>query len=305
MKKYKMDEIEYGKWGKCLRLSNDEIEVIVTLEFGPRIIKYSFIGEENIFFEDIENTLSFNTEAFKKYNTDEKWTIYGGHRLWVSPQSDPQTYYPDNNKVTYEEKNGIVLFESEVEKWNNIKKVIEISLDEKGTEVKLKHKIYNLGAWPIELAPWSVSVVRGGGLEVIPVPKNVTDPLENILIKFWSCSKLNDPRFKMEEDYLLLRQDNKIDDDFKVGINNLYGWAGYYESGTVFIKYNEYDFDKLTANYETYANKNYLEMESVGKYTKIMPEKFAELDEKWRLFKTDKIDILNVNEIKEKIKELV
>lgn len=305
MKKYKIEEIEYGKWGKCLRLSNNEIEVIVTLEFGPRIIKYSFLEGKNIFFEDLENTASIYTEDFEKFGTDEKWHIYGGHRLWISPQTEPQTYYPDNKRVKYEEKDGVISFESEVETWNNIKKVIEVSLDENGSGVNLKHKIYNLGAWPIELSPWSVSVMRSGGLEVVPVPKNDTDPLENILMKFWSCSKLNDPRFKMEEDYLLLRQDEKVDDHFKVGINNLYGWAGYYESGTVFIKYNEYNFNKLTTNYETYANKDFLEMESVGKYTKIMPKKCAELDEKWKLFKTDNIDMENEDEIKRTIKELV
>ena len=45
------EKIESRKWGNCLKLVNDYIELIVSLDFGPRILSYRLHGKENVFFE--------------------------------------------------------------------------------------------------------------------------------------------------------------------------------------------------------------------------------------------------------------
>ncbi len=38
------DEISYGKWCRCVSLINEDIEVVATLDFGPRIMRFGAVG---------------------------------------------------------------------------------------------------------------------------------------------------------------------------------------------------------------------------------------------------------------------
>lgn len=42
-----------------ISMSNQTIEMIVTVEKGPRIVYLGFIGEENVLFQDKEQNTSF------------------------------------------------------------------------------------------------------------------------------------------------------------------------------------------------------------------------------------------------------
>ncbi|HEY0658010.1 MAG TPA: hypothetical protein VGD05_06035, partial [Pyrinomonadaceae bacterium] len=43
-----MEKIQYENLSNCIRLSNGEIETIVTTDVGPRIVGYNFIDGENV-----------------------------------------------------------------------------------------------------------------------------------------------------------------------------------------------------------------------------------------------------------------
>ena len=93
-------EIQYENYGRCLEIKNNKVRLVVTLDFGPRIIRYSFIDGENILFEDRERVFKeLNPQMEEVYGKGKPWIIYGGHRLWKSPENMPETYYPDNNPV--------------------------------------------------------------------------------------------------------------------------------------------------------------------------------------------------------------
>lgn len=40
--------IQFKNYGKCIKLSNGVIEAVATLDLGPRIVFFGFIGGENI-----------------------------------------------------------------------------------------------------------------------------------------------------------------------------------------------------------------------------------------------------------------
>ncbi len=46
-----MEKVKYGGWDNCVRLSNGEIELIVTTDVGPRVIRCGFIKGQNLFHE--------------------------------------------------------------------------------------------------------------------------------------------------------------------------------------------------------------------------------------------------------------
>ena len=84
-----LERLPYRGWPNAYRLSNRVVELIVTADVGPRILFYGFCGRENMLHE-------VNDDAGKVGGS--QFRLYGGHRLWVSPEVE-RTYYPDNLPV--------------------------------------------------------------------------------------------------------------------------------------------------------------------------------------------------------------
>jgi hypothetical protein len=45
----KVEKTEYAGWKNCYRVTNGEVEVIVTGDVGPRVIRFGFVGRLNLF----------------------------------------------------------------------------------------------------------------------------------------------------------------------------------------------------------------------------------------------------------------
>ena len=125
----------------------------VTTDIGPRIIHFSFPGDENVFAE-------FPDQLGQTGGDD--WRIYGGHRLWAAPESVPRTYHPDNNPVKIHDFGNFVRLTAPIEPKTGIQKEIDISLSPNNTKVKVVHRICNHNLWTIELAPVGI-ICNGAG----------------------------------------------------------------------------------------------------------------------------------------------
>lgn len=281
-------EINYKNYGRCLELSNGIIKVIATIDVGPRIINYSFVDGENIMFEDIDRAFSSSGPEFEKFGGGS-WYIYGGHRLWVSPEGMPKSYYPDNSPVAYEQiENGVRLM-PDPQKWNQYVFAIEVVLSPDSTEVSLKHTVTNLAAWPVELAPWTLTVLSPGGKEIVPQPTKDTGLLGNRLLALWPYTKMTDPRVHWGDRYISLCQDKENQDKFKFGLNSQHGFALYFNHGDMFMKrfptVENGNYPDGGMSFETFTNCYFLEMESLGEMVKLEPEATAMHCETWSLHK--------------------
>ena len=105
-------EIEkFKEYGKCVSISNGVIEALVTIDLGPRIISFGYVGGTNFMSSD---RAAYEPKTDKEY-TDfwgegRAWENFGGHRIWLSPESYPETYLPDDRKVDYEITENGALF---------------------------------------------------------------------------------------------------------------------------------------------------------------------------------------------------
>src|SRR5262245_4917634 len=88
----KVEKVAYFNQPNCYKLSNGTVEIIVTTDIGPRIIRYGFPGEDNILAELPD--LSVKTDL-------GEWKPYGGHRLWTAPEAMPRSYAPDSTPIEY------------------------------------------------------------------------------------------------------------------------------------------------------------------------------------------------------------
>lgn len=276
----KVEKIPYGGWNNCYRIFNNTVEVVVTSDVGPRIIRYGFIGRFNVMCE--------KEDQMGKSGGDE-WMIYGGHRLWHSPEHEIRSYYPDNFPVDVQIiENGIKVSQP-VEKTTMIKKDIEVVLDDESSKVYLKHTLTNYNLWDVELAAWALTVVAPGGLEVVPQETLDTLLLPNRMLSLWPYTDMSDKRVQWGSRYIFLQHDSKAIKPFKFGISNTNGWAAYFNNDDMFVKkfspledmvYPDYS----ASMYETYTCDFMTEMESLSPLMLLGPKEKVEHNEQWELF---------------------
>src|SRR5689334_5385544 len=120
-----IEQVAYINLPNCLKISNGTVEVVVTTDMGPRVIRYEFMGEENVFAELPELAIETELGEFRPL---------GGHRLWHAPEAMPRSYSPDNEPVAYEALGdlGVKLTQrTELETW--IQKEMEVRLAPTGS----------------------------------------------------------------------------------------------------------------------------------------------------------------------------
>ncbi len=279
-------EVRYKSFGRCLKIENAFAEVYVTLDFGPRIIRYALRGDANFFFEDRTRSVSRGDKAMADYyGRGAVWYIYGGHRIWLSPEAMPESYYPDNTRVRYEIGRSGVVFTPAPQRRNELAMTLEVELEEYGAQVTVKNRITNIGEAPKTLAVWALTVLAQGGLEIFPQNTNDAHFLSNRVMSLWTYSDMADKRVAWGKDLITLRQDKRIAEPFKVGTSNRRGWAAYAHHGCLFLKRFPYIEDAVYPdggmNFETYTNGSFLEMESLSPLRTLQPQETSEHIETW------------------------
>jgi hypothetical protein len=277
-----IEYVAYKGWTHNARLYNQEIELITTLNVGPRVIRFGFIGSPNVFKEFPDQLGGTNEQA---------WMSRGGHRLWHAPESKPRTYPFDNTPVACEEVDEYTIrLTADTEVENGIQKQIELSLSPTSNVVTVIHRITNTGRWAIELAPWALSVMDAGGMAVIPLPEK--RPHTEVLVPdfplvLWPYADMSDSRYHWGRKYITYMQDPQKGPS-KIGLASPVGWAAYVVHDTLFVKYFDYYPDEVYpdfgCNFESYSNEEMLEVETLGPLTVLEPSDTLDHVETWRIF---------------------
>ena len=276
-----MEKISYGGWDNCFKLFNDKIELIVTADVGPRIIRFGFLGRENMFKE-------FPDQMGKTKSSE--WLSFGGHRLWHAPEAQPRTYFPDLDPVHVQEiENGMILTQKP-EPTTGLQKQIEIKISREKAEVHLKHILINHNLWAVETAPWAITVLAPGGVAILPLPPRGPHPeyiLPTTALALWPYTNLSDPRWVLGKQYILLRQDVEVSAPQKIGLFASDGWAAYANQNCLFVKQIPLQFEgiypDMGVNFETFTNETMLELESLGPIQSIPPKGQIDHMENWTL----------------------
>ena len=95
--------------------------------------------------------------------------LRGGHRLWHSPEHIVRSYQPDDEPLAVKFLPRGVVLTPPVEEKTGLQKGMRIELPGEGT-VRVTHTLTNRGLWPVEVAPWALTMLRPGGYGVLPLP---------------------------------------------------------------------------------------------------------------------------------------
>ena len=287
MSAVKIEKTPAFGWPNCYRITNGEVELIVTSDVGPRVMRYGFVGGQNLFKEF--------TEQLGK-SGEKEWEPRGGHRLWVGPEIKPITYALDNGKVQIEISGGVLTATQPVEPETGLQKQIIIKLAATGSNVELIHRIKNTTLFPLEFAPWALTMMAQGGRGITGFPPRGHHPIDlaptNPLV-MWPYTDFSDPRWKFTKKYLTLQQDPHNKEAQKVAHFNQHTWGAYLLGSDLYIKRYEADPSKtypdFGSSFETFTKNDFLELETVGPMTRIEPGSSVEHIERWSLHRGIKI----------------
>jgi hypothetical protein len=275
--------ISYRGWDNTLRLANDDFELLVTTDVGPRILVYKTpLGENALkIFEDQVGS-----------SGETEWRSRGGHRLWLAPEDGVLSYHIDNGPVSWrhDDFSGETVVESIQEQPQRLRKTLGILSAAQGTRVSLRHSVVNEGEQPITLAPWALTVMKPEGLEIIPQPalgEHPRDLLPNRGVVLWAYTDLSDLRLTLGTKFWLLRQSPGYP-PIKIGLAHRERWIAYVLSDSLFIKTFEYNpaafYPDGGCNFETFSDSEMLEIETLGSMVTLNPGEAANHHEIWHLF---------------------
>lgn len=278
-----VEKVSYGGWPNCLRLSNHRVDLVVTTDVGPRLIRFGFVGGENEFYED-KLTLG-------KIGGDE-WRSYGGHRLWHAPEAMPRTYWGDNEAVRVERSPHLLRLIQPTEPTTGIEKEMDIRLSAGTSHVQVTHRLRNRNCWAVELAPWALSMMAPGGMAIIPLPPRRPHPeaLQPVsTLALWAYTDMSDPRWTWGRKYVLLRQEAGAKTPQKAGAWVPDGWVAYARQGHLFVKTFQLlsgaAYPDLGCSTEVFTNGDMLELETLGPLVRLQPDAAVEHMEHWHLFR--------------------
>ncbi|MDB6054547.1 MAG: hypothetical protein JWN25_2070 [Verrucomicrobiales bacterium] len=294
----KMEKISYAGWPNCIRLRNSEMELIATTDVGPRIIRLGFQNSDNIFREVSDELGKTGGDQFRGY---------GGHRLWHAPEQMPRTYSPDNSSIESRMQGQTLILTQPTESSTGMQKQIEVTLDPSQNKVSVLHKIWNRGVWPVDTAPWALTVMQGPGKAFFPQENFLQALLPVRPMVMWGYTDMKDPRWNWGSRLITLRCDPKLNTAQKIGMMNTLGWAAYANKGGVFIKRFGFDpsatYPDWNCNNETYTNGEMLEVESLGPLKKLEVGECAQHLEEWYIFRDSLPD--EENALEQKLHSLV
>jgi hypothetical protein len=275
---YTLTVVNREPWHTCLRLVSDAYELLIPLQFGIRILHFGWAGGENLFW----------TEPSPTCNRTDTWRVYGGHRLWHAPEHPIRTYSPDNDPIEWHWDGQQLLLRQPIEPRTGIQKEVALTLH--ADSVQVRHRLVNRNLWEARLAAWALSVMRSGGVALIPQEPYRPHPdalLPVRRIALWAYTDMSDPRLRWGKRLIQVRQDPRADAPLKIGVSNTLGWMAYWLGETLFVKRYAYDpsaeYPDCGCNTEVFTNAEMLELETLSPLATLPPDGALEHTEWWSL----------------------
>jgi hypothetical protein len=287
-----IQEVPYAGWKRNLRLQGQTTELIITLEVGPRILRYAFHNAKNVFVEMPEQLGG---------SGEKEWMIRGGHRFWTAPEA-AHSYELDNGPVAWKKLGEAAVEITQPASPFGFQKTLRVEL-RKDEIVRVTHSLKNVGDKPLDFTPWALSVMAPGGTAHIPQPRLDSHPSEfpegrsakphdflpNRELILWPFTALADGRFTFSEHFLRVtylpgRPATKL------GLKLATGWVAYQNGDIVFAKHFVYDpalpYPDRGVNFELFTNNEILELETLAPSLPLAPGAIREHVEHWVLHKT-------------------
>ena len=268
---------EHRYYGKTLFADNGILEIGIPLEFGLRIGHVSFVGEENLLFEQPNDMTQFSTA--------DGWRLHGGHRLWLAPESTDD-YHPDNDPIEYTVEDDALILTQREDPRLHVQKTFVIRFDQ--NRLRITHRVKNLASETLHRALWSISTLAAGGVAYLDLPTRTGGLDHWTRIATWDYTNLGDPRATYTREQIRIEQ-APFESPYKIGVGHPLSPVRYENGNTVFKKYFDVQHDRLypdaNVSLEVYVSSHMLELESLAPLVSLAKNEEAEHTEVWELLR--------------------
>lgn len=273
-----MEIVPFAGWTHNARIVCGDVEMIVTLDVGPRVISYGKVGGPNLFVVHADDAGKTGGDHFRSY---------GGHRVWIAPEEHLRSWRPDNEEVDYSLEDGWHVFTSQPDVYHT-QKQLRIRPEPENARFVLLHRVYNHSPYDIELGAWAATQCRTG--EILFPQAAYTSHAEQFQparpLVLWAYTKMQDPRWTWGDRLIRLRHSESPEPQ-KVGSRIGQGYAGLVSDGLLFFKRFPFESDAyypdFDCNFEAFTRNDMLEIETLGPLESVSPGSYAEHRETWYL----------------------
>ncbi|MCE5208490.1 MAG: DUF4380 domain-containing protein [Chloroflexi bacterium] len=263
----------------CIELDNGFVRLVVAVSIGPRILSLQLPGGKNLLAElpgMVTETPRSGTYRF-----------FGGHRLWIGPEDIDRTYFPDDRPVQVAlESNGVTLTQPADPRYG-IEKTMQLRLAADAARVQIDHTITHRGSQPLEGAAWAITMLRPGGVAILPQNMNNTGVLSNRRLTLWPYTDIRSPYIRWGNREILV-DCRMTAGRLKIGFPNPRGWLGCWLDGTLFVKRTVYTpaavYPDFGASSQCYCCEHFLELETLGPVTCLADGESMTHTETWDVY---------------------
>jgi hypothetical protein len=270
------DRVSFEYWEDCWQISNGIVDLVVPVNFGPRVMRFGFCGSRNLF------------KIYDRPVPGER--IRGGHRLWAAPEVAAFTWANDTAPVAIEVLSAGLHVTGAMEAESGLQKEMRISLSVDQADARVLHRFTNRGAVPLHVAPWALTQMAAGGCSVSAFPprgEHPRDLLPTGSLVMWAYTDFTDPKWKLLRKYWVLRQDAAHPEAQKGGTFLEAPWGAYLLGDELFVKRSVAPvgpvYPDLGCSFEIFANGKMVELETLAGLRTIAPGESAEHEEHWTL----------------------
>jgi hypothetical protein len=266
----RIEECEFGGHADSFACRVGNRRLVITGGVGPRILSLSIGDGPNILFVDERGV-----------HARGDWRLYGGHRLWVAPETEA-TYAPDNDRCRVETDQDRITVTAP-EKAPGIERAITVS--ERGGNFVVTHTVTNRAETLAAGALWALTCVMPEGTIFFPWGTGGDWDLRGVVYwKGWmgSSTDFRSPQFVPTDDLFLVRPTGEVG---KVGTAGHGGFVGVTTDHYTFVK----RFDRHPAApypdegcaIQCYTCPDFVELETLGPVVTLFPNVPVTHVEEW------------------------
>jgi len=235
-------------------------ELVVLIEVGPRIISFRPEGGDNILY--------VNEQDFtRKKAGSETWCIYGGTRLWVSPETE-LTYLPDNEPSETVIEGEEILIRGPLDPKTKLRKTIDIRV--LPSTFHIEFAVKNEGRHLFFAGLWVLTCVRPQHGSEIFLPWGEKPEWNVKDMKYWrnwlgNRTAVQSDQWHPTDEFFIVRPSGETG---KVGFANRWGFALYRRGEVSFVKCADYiesaHYPDGGCSCEVYTSKDFYEIETLS-----------------------------------------
>ncbi len=261
-------EMSSEKFGHCVMLSLNELQIEVTIDYGPRIVSVSSPSKKNIIYSEK------NTEYNRCY----------GHKMHLIPDQPDKGFYCDDSPVMYSPLDDGVKFTQQTSSPAQLEISMDVIPDSDGESLMVIHSVMNKSKGSIRLSVQTETPFDKNGFIFIPQSNIAEADTPSRILTLWNGAKWTDERLYIGNQYVTVRGSNN-NAKLKIGSNNTAGWCGYISGTNSFIKRYIHNRNALYPHCQcsTYAasKKDYISIQTSSPFYRIEPGEIARLVEHW------------------------